>query len=309
MSSKNLYLYDEHDYKAFISTENSRKYYRTGYEKLDKKAMPRSGEITMIPAFTDHGKSSFLRNIAYNMYKIYPAIHILYYAFEGTCGDTYTALARLAHYHEIGDAESKCMHQKQYWEEIVKNTPVGSIAINKQKEISDRIHVIDKRCKPSEIQSHIADAINNLPSVSIVMIDYLQDLKSESHYEKGHSEIEQVLENIEDFTTENSIATIIAAQYGSPGVRDPDGKKDFVGLTKVFGSSSAYKKCQLFLSLWNETAFQRAFKDGESNPSVQKIEVDILKQKGQYYGKNLCFDLHSMSNRILESADHYEVKK
>lgn len=299
-----FYIYDEHDYKVSVDDESSRKFFDTGYSKIDRVARPRSGEITMVPAFTDHGKSSFLRNMAFNMYKKYETLHSFYYAFEEQAVDTYTALVRLNYYDMFEKNKPITMDSNDFWQHIVKKDEIGAIAVNMQRQISERVHVSDKRIKPSEISKHIESVLEKFP-VQVVFIDYLQDMKPERMINNAPAELEDMLECVEDVTKEHNLATIIAAQY-KPDVRSPDDKWDIVGLTKVFGSSSAYKKAKLFMSLFNETAFQRTFKNGEQNPRIQKLEIDILKQKRQRYGKNLCLDMCSYSNRIIDSNDFYE---
>lgn len=302
-----FYIYDEFDYSAQIDDERSRKYYNTGYPKVDRLARPRSGEITMIPAFTDHGKSSFLRNIAYNIYKAYPTVHSLYYAFEEQAVDTYTALVRLEYFDKFEKHMPERMSPEDFWGCITRKDEVGCIAIGLQAQMAQRIHVSEKRVKPSEIGGHILSIMDKFP-IEVVFIDYLQDMKPERQINNAPAELEDMIECVEDVTKEHNIATLIAAQY-RPDAKQPDDKWDIVGLTRVFGSSSAYKKAKLFMSLFNETAFKRVFKNGEQNPLVQKLEIDILKQKRQRYGKNLCLDMCSLSNRITESADYYEEPK
>lgn len=300
-----LYLYDEFDYAAAIDNERSRKYYNTGFKKIDNLARPRSGHVTMIPGFTDHGKSSVLRNIAYNMFCEYKEMHSLYYAFEEQAVDTYTALSRLM-YFDKHEKNIPRMHPDSYWEHITKNTPIGAEARGYQAILSRRIHVVDKRIRPSLIGEHIKSVIDKF-NVEVVFIDYLQDMKPERDIRNAPVELEEALEALEDVTKEYNICTNIAAQY-LPDVKNPEDKYDIVGLTKIFGSSSAYKKAKLFLSVFNETAFNRVFKNGEKNPAVQKLEFDILKQKGQQYGGCICYDMCSMSNRIYETADHFNAQ-
>lgn len=302
-----LYIYDEFDYAASIDNERSRKYYNTGLKKIDALARPRSGHITMIPGFTDHGKSSVLRNIAYNMYCEYTNAHFLYYAFEEQAVDTYTALSRLMYYDKNEKGSTPIMNSNDYWDHIVKCDSIGAEARGYQAMISQRIHVVDKRIKPSIIGDHILSVIDKF-NVEAVFIDYLQDMKPEREIRNAPAEIEEALESLEDVTKENNISTIIAAQY-LPDVRNPEEKEDIVGLTRIFGSSSAYKKAKLFLSCFNETAFQRVFKNGDKNPSMQMLEFDIMKQKGQKYGGRICYKMCSMSNRILECEDNFENTK
>lgn len=300
MMQKGFYKTDQHDVLLYMQDEKRRAKYSTGYKKLDAAAMPCAGKVTMIPAFTDHGKSVFLRNICVNQYLKYTDRKMLFYSFEDSAEETLIQLARIIHAKKFPERAAI------QWRDIENQmcdprNPVHAEILGIVAQLEERIFCYGEKLTPKILDDHIRAVSESDPELTFVYIDYLQDMGGDNDRDDMYQGIAEVMCRTHDIMQQTGLCGMLAAQYRYD-VKHADDKHDIIGLHKVFGSSNLYKKANVFYSLFNETVFNKQFKHQQPEGNIQYLEIDVLKQKRQAYASDLTFELDTNNGIVSESC-------
>lgn len=302
--NKDFWKAGEDEIRAAVLDARRRIKYKTGWKKLDDVAMLKAGRLTIIPAYTHHGKSVFMLNLAWRLYKQYPDMCFIYYSFEMDLADVASAFARFWYYDKYEDENKTHEHVSlDEWERRIgiATDDMHGYFMKAVSEFSKRIFIRCDRISPVELDVHVRKLIDANDKVGVVFIDYLQDMKIERTGE-NHADIEQMALDVERVAIDYGVAVVAAAQYKRPEGYGKITKKSLCREDRIFGSSGLAKKADVIFSVYNDTMFNKQFNGIPITSMQEDIEIDVLKARKQGYASNLTFTFDRRTGVINESS-------
>lgn len=297
---KGLFHYGLQDYNLDMESGGDM-FVKTGYTKIDEYAMLRRGYVTTVPAYKNHGKSVFMENMLLNMHAIYEPKnwHYMYYSFETKEKNVIRHLSRMA-YWEAFEKEGGCRKDKREWDFNRRKTGTQEYKFEQMfvEQLTRNVHFFAERLSPERLAVHISRCVE-LFDLKVVFIDYVQDMEIKDRNFNFSVDIAQTMVKLSEIAERYDIAIVVAAQFGRSAKATC--KKDICYLENIFGSSEIEAKSDVVYSVFNKTVFEyNKEEDGATTPTIQEIEVDILKQREQRYRKNMLFGLDTITGRITE---------
>jgi len=256
---------------------------RTGLVVGGEEIRLAKGGVTVIAGPTNHGKTTFLCNVALNAI-FTDNSDVLFITLEESRG---AITARLAHSfigmelsrHSLGTLKHWYgkRSKETFFSEFKNNTALFKEFIEKEAQFwplikNKRLTVVTPEKSLNAITATITAAIERNPQISCVVLDYLQLVEPpEKTGAARHEELKPICDSLHTLSKDYGIAIVTGAQFNRTVVSEDD-----LDVTRIGEGGSIERFADQVIGFWNRT-FKQETKRSINNH--QGLYVDILKNR------------------------------
>ena len=278
---------------------------RTGYAALDKVARIPQAAITLVAGRPRHGKTTVMMNLLLSMAELHAGKRFLFFTYEEPSAHILTKLLNrtlgvdLQHrYHEYPEEPSKnYSYLGAYLRSGRTDVPEVESAKEKLRDLMDsgRIQVIDGSYTVEDLRA-ILEAIP-AGEVGAVFLDYIQHMSTTKQAENRLTELAHISGQLLQIAKATGLPLILGSQMN----RGAGGEENRGSLENLKGAGNLEEDANLVLSVYNESAENKAADGGEWGREVT-LELKALKNRdGAPNGKAELL-LDSWTGKVKDGA-------
>lgn len=279
-----------------------REYVPFGFSWLDDYVQIPSSALTLIYMITNHGKTTFLKQLMYNFVK--RGKRVLFLTYEDAAADVYAYLP-YAYYIDMIDAgifsadKYPRLSYGEYERFFFKNKRIKKYDDELYKRVLSPIREREKTGTGQVFirQGMRTDTVERLPliieafleskktEVDVVIVDYIQRIPTSERSHGRQEAIEIAVNALQVFAAEYKLPVVSAAQLNFKGIRG-EKRHDYVNLGNVRSAADISNAARLVIGGFNAHQFDRQMRQEEADfvfdiNAPEKCYFDILKDKGQ----------------------------
>ena len=278
---------------------------RTGYAALDAVARIPQAAITLVAGRPRHGKTTVMMNLLLSMAELHAGKRFLFFTYEEPSSHILTKLLNrtlgvdLQHrYHEYPEEPSKnYSYLGAYLRSGRTDVPEVESAKEKLRDLMDsgRIQVIDGSYTVEDLRA-ILEAIP-AGEVGAVFLDYIQHMSTTKQAENRLTELAHISGQLLQIAKATGLPLILGSQMN----RGAGGEENRGSLENLKGAGNLEEDANLVLSVYNESAENKAADGGEWGREVT-LELKALKNRdGAPNGKAELL-LDSWTGKVKDGA-------
>lgn len=257
-------------------TEDS--YFDFGIKLLDKiSGIPQKHAIIIIEAIVSHGKTAFMRELLFNLLKLYGNKYkFAFFSYEvkrETIAKQYS-LRIYNHVHKTEFSYSSLM-------KIVNQDKNMKIKLLAAMEVllKERIFFSGKNYTAKELENAIILTKEKHKELKFVFIDYAQLIRVDDNNGR-FDEIQRLMSELLRISKEYEIVIISAAQANRPS-KGSNTKQSILSLHNLRESGDIANYADIVIGLWNETVFSGQRGEASGNMSCHEVYLDLLKNRSR----------------------------